>query len=316
MKAFVYTQWGGVEQLALQETAPAELGANSVRVDLAWAGVNPLEWKILSGMYRLVCHGGFPRRIGAEGAGHVAAVGRGIRGLEVGMPVLVGLNPMDGRFGTWAEQTDAPARCVLPLPADIAPRDAAVLPIAALTAWLMCRMTRVAPGRSVLVTGASGGVGSYAVQIARSLGAQVSATASAHNRGFVEALGADEFIDYRAATLAGNGRRWDAIIDCVNSIPRSLSRELLHSSGRYVDTDPRPLTLLGDLLRSSLSTQSWQTVAVRLQQEGMHALFELLRAGKIHTPAPRELPLEQAPEALRASLAGHTVGKMLLRIGP
>lgn len=316
MRAIIYSRWGSPDVLTLADIHPPPLAPDAVRIAVEWSAVNPLEWKVLSGMYKLLCRGGWPRRIGAEGSGRVVAVGARVKELKAGMRVVFGLTPMDGRFGGWAEQTDAPASRVMAVPEGVDLRDAATLPIAALTAWLMCRMTHVGTGKSVLVTGASGGVGSFAVQIAKSLGAQVTATGSERNRSAIMQLGADEFFDYRSSPIEKSGRRWDAIVDCVNSLPRPLSRGLLTERGRYVDTDPRPLTMLRDLLRTALGSRAWQTVAVNMQKEGMHALFDLLRAGKLKPLIARELSLDQAPDALRDVLSGHAVGKSILKIRP
>lgn len=314
MKAQSYDRWGGPEALRLGELSLRPLAAGSVRIDLAWAGVNPADCKVMSGMYKLLCRGGFPRRIGLEGSGHIAAVGSGVAGLTSGMPVVFGLNPLDGRSGAWAEQADVPAQRVLPLPQGIALRDAAVLPIAALTAWLMCRITGVKPGQDVLVSGASGGVGHFAVQIARSLGARVTATGGERNRSFIEALGAEAFLDYRQTPPENSGRRWDSILDCVNSL-RPFNARLLKAGGSYVDTDPRPLTMLGDRLHNVLASRKRHTVAVDIQNEGMQALFQLLASGQLKPAITREYPLARASDAARESLTGHVVGKLLLKIG-
>jgi NADPH:quinone reductase-like Zn-dependent oxidoreductase len=123
-----------------------------------------------------------------------------------GVPVRLDGQRFRTHRRTWAEQADVPAQRVLPLPPSIGLREAAVLPIAALTAWLMCRMAGVQSGKDVLVTGASGGVGHFAVQIAKSLGARVTATGSAGKRGFIEALGSDAFPDYQQAPSERSGR--------------------------------------------------------------------------------------------------------------
>ena len=144
--AWTYERWGDAEVLESREVVSGPLDADSVRVAVEWAGVNPADCKVLAGKYRLMAKGGFPRRIGIEGMGHVLEAGSAVVGLAPGAPVVFGFNPLDGSQGTWATQVDVPAGRVLAVPAGISSRDAAVMPIAGLTAWQMCRIARVEPG--------------------------------------------------------------------------------------------------------------------------------------------------------------------------
>lgn len=313
-KVYLYDAWGGPEQLHLTESQPATVTGNSVKIRMEYAGVNPADWKFLSGRYRILCKGSFPRHPGYEGAGTILDVGSAVKGLRPGDRVAVGLDPTDGRTGTWAEETLVNAKFVYPLPANVATRDAAVLSVAALTALQMCQMTKIGAGSHVLVTGASGGVGSFAVQIAKSLGATVTATASARNREFVMALGADSFIDYKTTPPGKLDTGWDAILDCVNTISRDISAKLLAPGGHYVDTDPLPLTMLKDRICNLFSARSHGTVIVGVDPDGMQQLFKLVGEGKITTSIGREFGFEQLPDALTATLSGHNVGKIVVKI--
>jgi NADPH:quinone reductase-like Zn-dependent oxidoreductase len=314
MKTITYNRWGGPDVLQVSEASLGPLAENSVRINVEWAGVNPADGKVLSGKYKLLCRGGFPRRIGLEGAGRIQAVGRAVTGLAPGMAVVFGLSPLDGSTGAWAEQLDVNAKRVLPVPDGIALRASAGLPIAALTAWLMCRLAAVEPGKDILISGASGGVGHFAVQIAKSLGAKVSAMGSQSNRAMLEKLGADDFIDYAKAPPQASGRQWDGILDCVNVL-RAHSLILLRTGGHYIDTDPRPMTMLGDRFQNLFSSRRRRTVAVDIQAVGMAALFDLVASGKIKPVITREYPLTQAADALRQSQTGHVAGKLVLKIG-
>lgn len=317
MKAYTYSRWGGPENLSLEPIVKAPLAPRSVRIAVEWAGINPMDWKMLSGMYRLVCRGRFPRRLGAEGSGRIIEVGSRVRDLNVGEPVVFCLKPTDGTQGAWASVCNVVASQVLPLPDGVSARDAAVLPIAGLTAWLMADMAKILPNERVLITGASGGVGSYAVQIARQRGAQVTGCASAANAAAVHMLGAQDFLDYHDRGLERSRRHWDVILDCTNAIrSRALSGVLLNRGGRYIDTDPLPLTLLGDFLRRSFSARSWRTVIVDMQRKPMRALLEALRSGTVRAPAIREIPFEQAADALADVRKGHAVGKNVLAVSP
>ncbi len=310
--AWTYERWGDAEVLESREVVSGPLDADSVRVAVEWAGVNPADCKVLAGKYRLMAKGGFPRRIGIEGMGHVLEVGSAVVGLAPGAPVVFGFNPLDGSQGTWATQVDVTAGRVLAVPAGISSRDAAVMPIAGLTAWQMCRIARVEPGQDVLVTGASGGVGHMAVQIARLLGARVSATGSERNRPLIESLGAESFLDYHAASPERTGRRWNAVLDCVNSL-RAASGAILAPHGHYVDTDPQPVNMLTDRIRNLAGSSTRTTVMVDFEPTGISALFEALAQGRLKPVVSREYPLAEAPEAVRESLRGHVTGKLVLK---
>lgn len=313
-KLYLYDAWGGPEHLRMAEMQTARATGKAVKIRMEYVGVNPVDWKFLSGRYRLLCKGRFPRHIGYEGAGTILEVGAAVTGLQPGDRVAVGLDPTDGRTGTWAEETVANAKFVYPLPANVSTRDAAVLPVAALTALQMCQMARIGTGSKVLVTAASGGVGSFAVQIAKHLGARVTATAGERNRDFVMALGADRFSDYHTTPAVKLGTGWDAILDCMNAIRRGASGKLLAPGGHYVDTDPLPGNLIKDKIGNLFSTRRHGTVVVGVDANGMKRLFELVGMGKIVTSIGREYAFEQAPDALAETLAGHNVGKIIVKI--
>jgi len=314
MQAVTYSGWGGPDALVSRELSDVMLRDDAVRIKVAWAGVNPADAKILSGKYKLLCRGAFPRRIGLEGTGRICAVGKAVTGLVPGMEVVFGLSPMDGHTGAWAEQVDVSARRVIPVPEGIDLRRAAVLPVSGLTALLMCQMTAVGPGKDVLISGASGGVGHFAVQIANHLGGRVSAMGSEINRPLLEGLGAADFIDYRNSPPHLSGRQWDCILDCVNVL-RPYSGKMLRRGGRYVDTDPRPVTMLGDLLTNPVRSRKRKTVAVDIQTAGMEILFRLMAAGEMTPVIMCEYGLDRAAEALRGSIGGHVAGKLVLNIG-
>jgi NADPH:quinone reductase-like Zn-dependent oxidoreductase len=309
----MYARWGGPERLELRDIAPGELASDCVRVAVAWSAINPLEWKVLSGMYRFLCRGRWPRRAGAEGSGRVIAVGSSVSTVKVGDCVAFGRDPMDTSQGAWAECVDVPLSRLSVLPADVDLREAATLPIAALTAMRMCRLAEVRENARILVTGASGGVGHLAVQIAHSSKARVVALGSERNRDFVLGLGATTFLDYARTPDLSTPGPFDAVLDCVNVISRDHAKKLLAPGGTYIDTDPRPLTMLVDAIRS-LGPRRWKTVMVDMQREEMAAVLRLWREGRLRPFISAEFSLEQAAEGLRHVMRGHTLGKVVIRV--
>lgn len=316
MKCIVYDQWGGPEQLRLADMPRRPPGAGEVRVALEYAGVNPADWKSLSGRYKIIAKGEFPRRIGFEGAGTVIETGAGVT-LPPGTRVVVGHSPMLAHLGTMAEEITLPADKVVAIPAGIATRDATVLPVAAATALTMCNICAVGAGSRVLVVGASGGVGIFATQIARARGAHVTALAGAANRAMVESLGADSFIDYRQTPASSLTEQWDAVLDCVNAV-RPYARRLMRANGHYIDTDPLPMVMLRDTVGNMFRSRKMHTV---INNSGdpvtmpvkLATLFDLIAQGKLRIIVGKEFPLEQAAEAYRLSLSGRAVGKIVIR---
>ncbi len=313
MRAFVYDSWGGASRLRLQDVPGTAPGRGQIRVRMAAVSINPADWKFMSGKYRLICSGPFPRRAGMEGAGTVMEVGPGVPHLAPGARVVVNPNPADGRQGTWAEEITVDAKRAYPIPEGVSMQDAATLPVAALTAQWMCAMAGVGPGKRVLISGVSGGVGSFALQIAKGLGAHVTATASGRNRDLALAMGADAFIDYRTTPADQITGSWDAVLDCVNSL-RAESLRLLAPHGCYVDTDPMPHRLLGDKLRNVFSSRKRKTVMVSIDPAGMEALFKLVAAGQIRPLVGSTFPFSELPSAVAASLAGRSVGKNIVTL--
>ena len=211
-------------------------------------GVNPVDCKVLSGKYRLLARGGFPRRIGVEGSGRIVETGPGVTGLEPGMNVVLGSIPwMAARgHGPSASMSLRGASCRCPMAFRCARPPCCPSPPS--RPGRCAELLTCERDREVLVTGASGGVGHVAVQIAKDLGARVTATGSERNRAMIESFGADAFLDYRASPPERSDRRWDAVLDCVNSL-RAVSGTILKPAGHYVDTYLQPLTLLANRVR-------------------------------------------------------------------
>ncbi len=319
MKCVTYDAWGGPERLHLVDLPTPEPAAGEVTVALEFAGVNPADWKFLSGRYRIIAKGGFPRRIGFEGAGTIRAVGKGVR-LAVGTRVVVSHGPENARRGTLGQTLTLPENNVQPLPDSIDTRDAAVLPVAAATALTMCNICRVTGQSRVLVVGASGGVGLFATQIAKARGAQVTALASERNRELVMSAGADTFIDYRQTPIEQISGTWDVILDCVNAI-RPHAMHLLDSGGHYADTDPLPMVMLRDAIGNLFRSRKMHTVINNSGDPAtmpgkLASLFEMIQKGQLRVNIGHEFLLEQAAEAYRLSLSGRAAGKIVIRIGP
>jgi NADPH:quinone reductase-like Zn-dependent oxidoreductase len=315
MKAIVINDYGKAAELRLRELPDPQPGRDEILVRVRAAGVNPLDWKIRQGQLRLFIRPRFPYVPGSDLAGEVVSVGADVRKFAPGEAVVAYADPRRG--GAYAELAVVKEANAALKPSSLGFAEAASLPIAACTALQALRdIGRVAEGAKILVLGGAGGVGHFAVQIAKALGAAVSATCGPANVEFVRSLGADEAFDYsRQNVLAGEGR-YDVIFDAVGKSSFSASRNALAPSGTYVTTLPSPdlfvwapiqqiAALLGPAKQARL-------IMVRVTSDDLAYLGRLADAGRLKPVVSATFPLERAEEAHLASEAGHTRGKIIL----
>lgn len=314
MLALRYGRKDGLDGLVLADVPAPAPGPGEVLVDVRAAGVNPVDWKILTGHLRLLVRSGWPRGIGGDFAGTVAALGPGVRGFAVGDRVLGLVDPFRRNHGTIAQQVPVPVASVFALPDGIPMPLAGALPCAGLSATALCDMAEVHAGQRVLVNGAAGGVGHLAVQIARARGATVTAVASGRRRALLAELGADRFIDY---TLEPRDRwpgDFDAVLDCVPNLPRRSHGQLLRRGGRYASTLPGPATFLLDPLGNRWGRLRRGALRLWPGAAAMRELLDGVQSGRVRCVVAAEYPLAQARAALEQSMAGGAAGKIVIRV--
>jgi NADPH:quinone reductase-like Zn-dependent oxidoreductase len=301
-----------VEDVPVPPLAPGEL-----LVRVGCASLNPVDWKIATGSFRLLVKGGLPRTLGSDFAGRVAAVGPGVPGWSVDDPVMGFVDPFARVHGTFAEFVPVPADFVYRRPPSIDDRLGAALPCVGVTAVVLCDFARVGRGSNVLVNGASGGVGHLAVQVARARGARVTAVASAGRREFVTALGADAFVDYTTTAPADWPGGFDAVLDCVPNLPRRMHSRLLVPGGHYASTLPNAATYTIDPILNRLGRFTRHALMLQPNEPAMRELVGYVEEGRLRCEIAGEFPLEDAMQAIEASRTGHVAGKLVIRVtGP
>ncbi len=323
MKAYVYTRYGGPEELALREVAKPVAGPGQVLVKVHAVGLNAADWRMLradpflvrfySGLFRPTRH----TILGTDVAGSVEAAGPGVSRVAPGDEVYGDL--LGSGLGGLAEYAVAPERAVVPKPARLTLEEAAAVPLAGLTALVGLRdRAGLRPGQRVLVHGASGGVGTYAVQIAKALGAVVTAVCSAGKVELARSLGADEVIDYTREDFAAGGRRWDVIFAANGARSILDYRRALAPRGVYlmVGGAPRQLrqALLWGPLLSSRRGRRLGPLTFESRPEDLEALRELIDSGRVRPVIDRRYPFAETPEAFRYLEAGHAAGKVIVRV--
>ncbi|MFD7716404.1 NADP-dependent oxidoreductase [Streptomyces sp. NPDC059814] len=303
-KAYVFTRNGGPEVEALVEQDAPAPGPGQLLVAVRAAGVNPVDWKLRAGYTRPGSEPQpFPTVLGSEAAGVVRAIGPDVEGFAVGDEVFG--NPVTGGY---AEYTLLPVAVTAHKPAGLSFTDAAALPVAAATAYDGVRQLAPAPGSTLLVTGAGGGVGNAVLQLAHHAGVRVIGVASAAKKDFVESLGAVHVES--GAGLAGRVRAAapdgiDAIFDLVGGDTLREVAPLLADPAALISAAGKPLAVeLG-----GAAVARARTAAV------LDAVADLVVTGALRTHVTRTYPLTEAGEALRAVESGHARGKIVIEVG-
>lgn len=322
MQAIVYSCYGPPEVLELANIAKPIPADNEVLVKIRAASVNPLDWHSMRGspyLMRLVAGLGAPddTRMGVDFAGTVEAVGSKVTRFTPGQ------NVFGGRGGAFAEYVVVPDnRGLVLLPDNVDFEQGAAVAIAAVTALQALRdQGQLQPGQKVLINGASGGVGTYAVQIAKAMGAEVTGVASTRNLELLRSLGADHVFDYTREDYTTSGEQFDLIIDNVGNHSPLANRRAMTPNGKYVLIGGSKGDWVGPLIRplqavllSPFVDQDFGMMLARIEQDTLADLAELMQTGQMVSVIDRRYPLNETAAAIAYSEEGHARGKIIITI--
>ncbi|HXZ25748.1 MAG TPA: NAD(P)-dependent alcohol dehydrogenase [Nitrospiria bacterium] len=312
MKAVFYRRHGGPDVLELGELPEPAIGDRQLLVKVRATSVNPVDWKFRRGAPSIPFLP-MPRIPGVDVAGEIVRVGPTVTRFRAGDAVYAMLSPFAG--GGCAEYAAVPERSAARAPQSLSLDEAAAVPLAALSALQLLRdLGHIEQGQAVLINGASGGVGSCAVQIARLRGAEVTAVCGARNREFVLALGAHHAIDYAVEDFAAASSRYDLIVDAVGTRSFRACRAALRPNGRYVSTLPAVSTLMGMALGPVMGGKRARLLMARARGSDLDQLTAWIDAGLLRPQIDRRLPLSQTAEAHALSEAGHVRGKIVIQV--
>lgn len=330
MKAVRIHAYGGPEVLQLEEVAAPVPGPRDVLIRVCAASVNPVDWKIRSGGQRMVIHYRLPWILGLDVSGVVEAIGARVTRFKVGDEVWS--SPTHRRPGTYAERVCIDEREVARKPGNLSHDEAASLPLVGLTAWqCVVEKGRLQKGQSILVHAGAGGVGSFAIQLARHLGARVITTCSARNADFVRSLGADQVVDYTQERFEDVGPV-DLVLDSLGEDVLGRNIKVLRSGGRMSNITldlPKhverygPVLSLFTILGVVLWLHLWpllrkgiraRHVIKRCDGEQLEQITELVERGAIRPVIDRILPLEEIRTAHLHSQSHHARGKIILHV--
>jgi len=322
MRAAVQHRYGPPSVLESSEVAIPSPGRGDVLVRVSAASVHPGDYFVMTGepyVVRLVFGLRRPRHgiPGRDLAGVVAAVGKDVTSLRPGDEVFGW-----STAGTLAEYACVPADNLVSVPANVSVVDAAAVPTSAMTALQALRkIANVQQGQTVLVTGASGGVGSFAVQIAKAFGAEVTGVCSTRNVELVRSLGADHVVDYMRTDFTRAEKRYDVILDNVEAQPLAAVRRALTPTGTLIPNSGRGGRWLGPLGRivkarvlSGFTRQHFRRFTSVEKRQDLLTLADLLMNGQVTPVIDRTYLLDEAADALRYVAAGHTRGKVVIHV--
>lgn len=324
MKAIVYREYGSPDVLKLEDVEKPAPKNKEVLIKVRAAAVNPLDWHFLRGLpylVRIVAGLGKPKdiRLGVDVSGEVEAVGSGVRELRAGDAVFGACR------GAFAEYACGPESGFVRKPENVTFEEAAAAPIAGLTALQSLRdKGGIQAEQRVLVNGAAGGVGTFAVQIAKSFGAEVTGVCSTRNVEMVRSIGADRVVDYTREDFTKTGQRYDLILDCVANHSLAEYKRALNPGGRYVGAgrlDGGGRWMISGLASglmafvvSRLGRQKFLSIFAKANQQDLDALQDLLKSGKIKPVIDRSYRLSEVPEAIRYLEKLHARGKVAIRV--
>ena len=308
MKAIVIHEYGGPEVLKYEDVPRPEPKADQILIRVIAAGVNPVDGMIRSGMFAKDGNGAFPMVLGGDIAGVVERVGNKITKFKAGDPVFAYVSLDSG--GGYAQYAVVPEGDAAPKPKSLTYVEAGAVPIVALTAWqALIDIAKLSAGQTVLIHGGSGGVGSFAIQIAKARGAKVIATASTANQDLLKQLGTDVAVDYTKQKFEDVAKDVDVVLDSVGKDTLTRSYGVVKKGGIIVSLVARPN-------QSDLEKHGIRGVALSVEPNSgeLAQIGKLIDEKKIRVVVSQTFPLSEAKKAQEQVASGHTRGKIVLKL--
>ena len=307
MKAIQIHQFGGPEELKYEEAPMPKINPDDVLIKVFATSINPVDWKVREGEMKQIQFK-FPLILGWDVSGVITEVGSDVKNFEAGQEVYS--RPDLPRNGTYAEFVAVKAGSIAEKPRSISHVEAASIPLAGLTAWQgIFDHGQLKPGQKILIHGASGGVGTLAVQLAKWKGAYVIGTASENNIDFLKELGADEVIDYKNQQFEKELKDIDVVFDTIGGETQKKSVEVLKIGGILVST-------VGVQDEEAFKAKNIQTYQFMAQSypEQLKQIADLVDSGKLKPVINQVFPLEEIAKAQKVSEEGHTRGKIAIKV--
>ena len=312
MKAMVIDRYGSADVLQYQEVEQPQIKSSELLVKVHATSINPLDWKTRQGMLKWLMNNKFPKILGADVSGEVVQVGTQVTRFQPGDEIYASLPSSSGAY---AEFVAVPEKLAAPKPSNLTHSEAGVVPLTALTALQALRnLGKIRSGSKVLINGASGGVGIFAVQIAKAFEAEVTGVCSQKNWELVRSLGCNSVIDYKQQDFTQDSTQYNIIFDAVAKSSFWQCQKILKSDGIYVSTLPT-LSTLGAILSTAIfSRQKAKLIIFQPNSQDLLYLKELIETGKLHPVIDRTYSLPELVQAHKYSESQRAVGKISIVI--
>lgn len=314
MKALTYHGYGDRSMLALEDLPdPGAPRAGDVRVRVHASSVNPVDGKVRRGELKLIAGGHFPKRPGLDFSGEVESIGDDVSGFEVGDAVYGAARSMSE--GAFAESVLVHATAIAKQPSAIDQTTAAGVPTVAIAALQALRdIVKVARGDQILVNGCTGGVGIFAVQIAKHAGALVTGVCGTDGVSLSRELGAVEVVDYTKGDVLGGRTKYRAILELSGKLSFDSAQESLDENGLYVDFSPSPAALIGNTIANPFRSKKHVFAMTAAKMPDLEFIAKEIDAGRLRPAPTRVFPLEHFADAFALAEGGGVVGKVVVRV--
>ena len=312
MKAVFYNKYGTADVLEVGDLKKPIINDDEILVESQATSVNPVDWKIRNGSIKIFTGKKFPKGLGGDIAGKVAAVGENITEYKVGDEVYGKLSGFKGN--AYAEFAVAKPGDLFRKPINLNFIQAATVPLAALTAYqALVHQGELTKSSKVLINGCSGGVGHFGLQIAKALGADVTGVCSTKNIVLAKKLGADKVIDYTEKNVIASKEKYDIFFDAVANQSYGKVKPLLNKNGRYVTTLPSVGVIL-NFVTGLFSSKKAKMINVKSNPRDLQTITEMIESAKVEPIIDKIYPLEEVSNAHRHSETGRVIGKLALSI--
>lgn len=313
MKAVVINQYGEAEVLRSQDLPKPQIKSDQMLVKVYATSINPIDWKTRKGMLKIIFGSKFPMVLGYDVSGEVVEVGSTVTQFRPGDQIYACLDTATS--GSYAEYAAVSEKVAYFKPQNLSHEEAAAVPLAAETALQALRdLGNIKTGDRILINGASGGVGTFAVQIAQALGAEVTAVCSPKNAELVKSLGADRIIDYTTQDFTKESVKYDMILDAVASRSFWECQNILSSNGVYVSTIPDFANGAALLITQLIPGKKAKIILLKSNGKDLAYLKELIEANKLRPIIARTYPLSEIVQAHAESEKGRVVGKLVIAV--
>jgi NADPH:quinone reductase-like Zn-dependent oxidoreductase len=313
MKKVSYAHYGGVGVLEMVEAPRPVPAAAQLLIATKAVSLNPLDWKIMEGKMKLMAGSKFPKGIGIDFAGVVEQVGAGVRKYRPGDAVFGAVDPFKG--GALAEYLLVGERDIARKPENISFEQAAALPTVGTAALqIFDGLPTVGRGTQVLINGASGGIGMFAIQIAKRKGAHVTGVAGTKSLAWVKKWGSDAVLDYRKEDILNGGKKYDVVLDLSGKLPYGAAKKIMKPDAVYVNSIPGPREIVGSFVHNLFSKQKYKVLLLKQAQAHLETLSAYAAAG-MDILVGRSFPMASFRQAYAEASTGGIPGKAVFTVG-